>query len=154
MEAIMGNVTSFTLDDRLAVAGPIAAQFRDLAAQFWDQPHVPPALLELCRLDLAVLHKAEAEQAQRNPAVPVIDQARIDAVLGENWRKSPIFTAAEKAALDFTEYYFVDPQSIPDVVAGAVVGHFGEGGLVCLVEALGFIDSRIRLALIYSSVSI
>jgi len=153
MDATMGNVTSFNIDGKLASAGSIAAQFRDLSAMFWDQAHIPPALLELCRLDLALLHKAEAEQAQRNPAVPVIDQAKIDAVLHEGWRKNPAFSAAEKAALDFTEYYFIDPQSIPDEIASAVIVHFCENGLVCLVEALGFIDSRIRLALIYSSLS-
>ena len=62
-------------------------------------------------------------------------------------------SASEKALLDFTEYYFMDPQSIPDEVAAAVVGQCGENGLVCLVEALGFIDSRIRLALVYSTLS-
>ncbi len=149
----MGIVTSFNIDGQLAVAGSIAGQFRDLSALFWAQSHIPPALLELCRIDLALLHKAEAEQAQRNPAVPVIDQAKIDAVLSESWRKSPVLSAAEKAALDFTEYYFLDPQSIPDAVATAVVAHFGDSGLVCLVEALGFIDSRIRLALVYQTLS-
>ena len=149
----MGNVTSLSIDGKLAPAGSIATQFRDLSALFWDQSHIPPALLELCRLDLGLMHKADKEQKLRNPAVPVINQAKIDAVLGETWRKSQIFSAAEKAVLDFTEYYFVDPQSIPDEVANPVKAHFGDNGLVCLVEALGFIDSRIRLALIYTSLS-
>jgi hypothetical protein len=153
MELTMGTESSLTIDGKLAPAGSIAAQFRDISSKFWDLPHIPPALLELCRLDLAVLHMAEAERAGRNPAVPVVDQAKIDAVLGESWRRSPIFSAAEKAVLDFTEYYFMDPQSIPDEIATAVIRHFGDNGLVCLVEALGFIDSRIRLALVYTSLT-
>ncbi len=74
-------------------------------------------------------------------------------MLNESWRKEPTFSVVERAVLDFTEYYYMDPQSIPDEVASKVVDLTGENGLVCLVEALGFIDSRIRLALIYSSLS-
>jgi hypothetical protein len=150
----MASITSFTLDDGLVAAGPIAAQFRDLSALFWDLPHIPPALIELARLDLALLHKADAELAAANPYVTDLDRAKVDAVLAERWRKDPALTEAEKAVLNFTEYYFVDPQSIPDEIAAAVIGHFGENGLVCLVESLGFIDSRIRVALLYSALSL
>jgi hypothetical protein len=149
----MGTVTSFNLDQALAPAGDIAGMFADLSAKFWDQPHIAADLIELCRLDLAVMHKAVAEQAERHPAAKGLSQAKVDAVLNENWRGNALFSASEKALLDFTEYYFMDPQSIPDEVAAAVVGHFGESGLVCLVEALGFIDSRIRLALVFSTLS-
>lgn len=149
----MGTVTSFTLDRELAPAGEIAGMFADLSAKFWNQPHIPADMIELTRLDLAVMHKAPAEQAERHPAAKTLSQAKIDAVLGERWRGNDLFSPAEKSLLDFTEYYFMDPQSIPDEVAAAVVGQFGESGLVCLVEALGFIDSRIRLALVYSTLS-
>jgi alkylhydroperoxidase family enzyme len=149
----MRTVTSFNIDARLAPAGEISGMFAALSAQFWDQPHIAADAIELCRLALAVMHKAPAEQAERHPAARGLSQAKIDAVLGERWRASDLFPPAEKSLLNFTEYYFMDPQSIPDEVAAAVVGHYGENGLVCLVEALGFIDSRIRLALIYSTLS-
>jgi hypothetical protein len=149
----MDGVTSFTLDERLAPAGAIAEMFADLSARFWDQPHLPAGLIELSRLALAVLHRAPAEQALRHPAASDLAPAKIAAVLGEAWRGSGALSPAEKSALDFTEYYFMDPQSIPDEVAAAFMDHFGESGLVCLVEALGFIDSRIRLSLIYSTLS-
>jgi alkylhydroperoxidase family enzyme len=149
----MGEVTSFTLDECLAPAGGVAAMFAELSAQFWDQPHLPAGLIELCRLALAVSHRATAEQALRHPAARDLAQSKIDAVLNETWRGSAALTPAEKSALDFTEYYFMDPQSIPDEIAAAFLAHFGESGLVCLVEGLGFIDSRIRLSLIYSTLS-
>jgi hypothetical protein len=149
----MGTVTSFNIDAKLAPAGEIAGMFAELSAKFWEQPHIPAEAIELCRLALAVMHKAPAEQAERHPAAKGLSQAKIDAVLGERWRASDLFSPAEKSLLNFTEYYFMDPQSIPDEVAAAVVGHYGENGLVCLVEALGFIDSRIRLALVYSTLS-
>ncbi|MGD9598223.1 MAG: hypothetical protein AB7G76_11615 [Steroidobacteraceae bacterium] len=43
--------------------------------------------------------------------------------------------------------YGQDPQAITDELAGAVKAHFGETGLVALIEALGVIDGRIRLAM-------
>jgi alkylhydroperoxidase family enzyme len=153
MDHPMGTVTSFNIDAKLAPAGRIAGMFAELSAQFWDQPHIPAESVELCRLALAVMHKAPAEQAERHPSARGLSQAKIDAVLGERWRASDLFSPTEKSLLNFTEYYFMDPQSIPDEVAAAVVGQCGENGLVCLVEALGFIDSRIRLALVYSTLS-
>jgi alkylhydroperoxidase family enzyme len=149
----MGGVTSFTLDERLVPAGPIAGVFAELSAQFWHQPHLSAELVELCRLTLAVMHGAPDEQKLRHPSSQNPAEPKIAAVLAQAWRKNPAFSPAEQAALDFTEYYFMDPGSIPDEVAGAVLAHFGESGLVCLVEVLGFVDSRIRLALIYSSLS-
>jgi len=147
----MGTVTSFTIDEKLAPAGAIAGLYADISAQFWDQPHLSAENIELCRLALAMQHRAKAEQAERHPAAKGLAQAKIDAVLNENWRKEGGFSDSERALLDFTEYYFMDPQSIPDEVAAKVVGLHGENGLVCLVEALGFIDSRIRLSLMFSN---
>lgn len=144
-------VTSFDVDRNLAVAGPIAGLFRDLAEKFWDQPHIPAQLIELVRLDLAQMHHAEAELKLRHPKAAGLSEAKIKAVIDANWHRDPQFSAAEKAVLNFAEYYFVDPESISDEAAAAVVTHFGDNGLVCLVEALGFIDCRIRLALMYST---
>jgi hypothetical protein len=52
--------------------------------------------------------------------------------------------------LNFTEWYHVDPRSIPDEVAGEVIERLGQSGFVALLEALGFIDGRIRIALMFS----
>jgi len=143
------SVTSLSLD--LAAAGPISGLFDELAGKFFDQPHSPAALMELVRLDLAYMHRAEAEMAARHPAGKGLPKVKIAAVVAGSWHRDPQFSAAEKAVLNFAEYYYVDPESIPDEAAFAVVGNFGDSGLVCLVEALGFIDARIRLALIYST---
>ena len=149
----MGAVTSFDLDRQLAVAGPISGQFRDLAQTFWDQPHIPADLIELVRLDLAYMHRAEAEFGLRHPKAVGLPEAKAKAVIAGNWHRDPQFSEPEKAVLNFAEYYYVDAEAIPDEAAAAVVAHFGDSGLVCLIEALGFIDARIRLALIYSSFS-
>jgi alkylhydroperoxidase family enzyme len=144
-------VTSLDLDKQLAAAGPISGLFRELADKFFDQPHIPSDLMELVRLDLAYMHRSDAEMAARRPEGRALSKGKIDAVLTGNWHRDSQFSEAERAVLNFAEYYFVDPETIPDQAAFAVSRHFGDSGLVCLIEALGFIDARIRLALIYST---
>jgi len=140
--------TSIDLDIHLASAGPAAESFAALWATLWRQNHVPADLLELCRLTLARLHKDAAEIAATNPHLAA-DRAtaeRRHSVLTDQALADPAFSDAEKAVLLFAEYYWVDAQSITDDVAEAVKTHFGEPGLVFLIEALGCIDGRIRAA--------
>ena len=140
--------TSLTLDRYLAAAGSPAASFARLWQALWVQRYVSPVLLEMCRLTLARLHQDAFELAALNPHVEpgTLARERRDVVLAGEAFKSPAFTAAERALLQFTESYGLDPQSIPDEVADEVKAHLGEPGLVFLIEALGCIDGRIRTA--------
>jgi hypothetical protein len=141
------NPTSITLDPALAKAGPAAESFARLWRGLWRQDHIPPELLELCRLTFARLHDAPDEIAAANPDLDqLLPPARRTAVIEGGVFDSPAFTDAEKAALTFAEYYWIDPQSITDEAADGVKAHFGEAGLVLLIEALGCIDGRIRTA--------
>ncbi len=140
-------VTSANLIELLAIAGDAAAPFEELWRALWDQPHVPAATLELCRLNLARLHRAQADLTLRMPlAQAKLPEEKIASLLRENWMKDPLFSESERAVLNFTEWYHVDPQAIPDDVAGEVIKHLGQSGFVALIEALGFIDGRIRAA--------
>jgi len=145
-------VTSANLIEKLRVAGDAAASLEDVWQALWSQPHVPAATLELCRLNLARLHRADAELKLRMPLEPgsKIPEEKIASLLRENWMKDPLFTDTDRAVLNFTEWYHVNPQGIPDDVADEVIKHLGQSGFVALIEALGFIDGRIRVALIYS----
>ncbi|HKD70276.1 MAG TPA: hypothetical protein VKB84_25790 [Candidatus Binataceae bacterium] len=144
------SVTSANVSEKLTVAGEAAAPFEDVWRAIWNQPHVPASTLELCRLDLARLHHAEAELALRMPLRQGLPEAKIESLLRQNWMKDPAFSETERAVLNFTEWYHASPQSIPDDVAGEVIARLGQSGYVALIEALGFIDGRIRVALIYS----
>jgi hypothetical protein len=140
--------TSLDLDRALAAAGSPAASFARLWQSLWVQPYLTPALLEMCRLTLARLHRDSVELAASNPhveprALPAPRRALV--TCGEAFRDAA-FSAEEKAMLSFTECYGLDPQSIPDETADAVKAHIGEAGLVFLIEALGCIDARIRTA--------
>jgi hypothetical protein len=134
----------------LQPAGRLGQDYDALWAAFLRQSYVPLATLELCRLRLAQLHRASAEYTARAPGVS-LDSARVDSLLQGRWEQDSGFSAAEKAALEYTELYGIDPESISDAAAANVVEHFGEPGLVCLTEALGVIDGRIRLALMFAA---
>ncbi len=140
--------TSLDLDRSLALAGAPAASFARLWQSLWVQPYVTPALLELCRLTLARLHRDVRELEASNPHVEpgALPGAQREAVLAGAAHKSAAFSAGEKAVLLFAECYGLDPQSIPDELADEVKAVLGEPGLVFLIEALGCIDGRIRTA--------
>jgi hypothetical protein len=143
-------LTSANLIEQLSVAGDAAGPFEELWRALWHQPHVPAATLELCRLNLARLHRSQADLALRMPLAHQLPEEKIASLLRENWTKDPLFSKSDRAVLNFTEWYHIDPQSIPDRVAQDVITQLGQAGFVALIEALGFIDGRIRAALIYS----
>ena len=140
--------TSLTLDERLRPGGASAAAFEAFTTAVWTQPRIPAPLLELCRLLIARMHSADAERAAGK--VPV-DAAKKNAVLSGDWSSTTLFGDGDRAVLDLAELYAIEPASITDEAAAAVVTHYGDGGLVTLIEALGVIDGRIRLALLFNA---
>jgi len=138
---MMPDCTSLTLDPHLAPAGAAAESFARLWAGLRTQQRIPPELLELCRLTFARLHDDAGEMAAVNPAV-ALTAAQRDAMLAGLTLDDPAYAAA----LLFAEYYWLDAQSITDEAADAVKAHYGDAGLVLLIEALGLIDGRIRAA--------
>lgn len=143
------SLTSASIGQKLEAAGPVAEDLEAVWRALWRQPHVPASTIELCRLLLARRHRARSEILLRNPTAGVPEE-KIAALKADRWTSDPVISAAERAALEFTDYFHVDAESIPDEVADAVTAHYGETGLVALIEALCFIDGRIRLALIFS----
>jgi len=141
-------LNSHSLSAALQAGGELTLAFDAVWQRLWSQTHIPPAVLELCRLRLAQLHGAAGEVGANTPDAP--DAAKRAAVVSGNYA-GPGFSDAERAVLEFTEIYAQDPMAISDELADAVKQHFGEPGLVCLVESLGFIDGRIRLALMFSA---
>lgn len=140
--------TSLNLDRQLRPAGSTAGMLEAFTQAIWTQPRIPAPLLELCRLLIARMHRADAE---RDTGKLPVDAAKKTAVLTGDWSDPTLFTAGERAVLDFSELYAIEPQTITDEAAAAVVSYFGDAGLVTLVEALGVIDGRIRLALLFNA---
>ena len=139
------NTTSITLGDVVTRAGSAAPAFETMWQALWSQRRIPPALLELCRLRLAQLHGAAAELTVAHPAVQV-SPARRDSVIRGGFATDGQFAPGEVAVLSLAEVYAQDPAAITDGMADAVRRTYGDAGLVVLIEALGFIDGRIRMA--------
>lgn len=140
------TLTSITLDDHLAKAGPAAATFARLWGKLWQQPYIKTDLLDLCRLTFARLHGDAVEQAAINPHAANLASNRRQAVVDGRAFEDAAFTESDRAVLMFAEYYWTDAQTIPDAAAEDVKTHMGEAGLMFLIEALGVLDGRIRTA--------
>lgn len=128
----------------IAVLPEIAAAHDTLYQSLWTQPHLPPAILELCRLRLAQLHRCALELQRQEYAI--LDDKREYLT---HWDTDSRFSDAERACLAFTEVYAMDTQAITDELAEAVKRHVGDAGLVLLVEALGILDGMTRLSLLW-----
>jgi len=133
--------------DRREIVGElpdIAAPYFELEQSLWSQSHLPVDILELCRLRLAQLHRCDAELARTEQDLSAEKRAALT-----QWEQSKLFSAADRACLAFTEVYAMDAQALSDEHAGAVKEHFGDAGLVTLVEALGILDGMTRLSLLW-----
>jgi hypothetical protein len=137
------------LDEMLRSGGALARAYAEFCDAVWRQPHVPAGVLELCRIRLAQLHGASDELARRHPAAagsPGIDRKSLSLQSG-SWLRDGALSDAELAAIGFTELYAQGAATVTDEAAADVKHHFGEPGLVALIEALGVIAGRIRLGL-------
>lgn len=122
-------------------AGPL---FLDFYGSLWRQPHIDPAVLELCRLRLAQLHGSDVEW--RRSEYPLAEGKKASL---ERWSSSSLLTDTEKACLAYTEIYAMDPSAITDEVSAQVAGHVGDPGLVALAVALGVLDGMTRMSLLW-----
>ncbi len=145
--ANVGRMDSLHLEAALVAAGPLAKAYERLWASIWAQPYVSAAVLELCRLRVARLRGADCELQARHPSAqaPDFSEDKAQAVIAGQITAARGFTPAERAALEFAELHAIDANMITDELADEVKKHFGEKGLVALIEALGVIDGRIRV---------
>ena len=113
-------------------------------SRLWTQPHLPAEVLELCRLRLAQLHRCAVEMQRHDCELPADKRNNL-----ASWNTHGSISAAERACLAFTEVYAMDAQALTDEHAAEVKAHFGDAGLVLLVEALGILDGMTRLSLLW-----
>lgn len=133
-----------TREEVLATLPEYQTSFDALYKALWTLPQMPASVLELCRLRLAQLHDSDTEWQRAEVPLPGAQREQLT-----RWNTSPAFNAAERACLEFAEIYAMDPQAISDEQAAAVKTHFGDAGLVALVEALGLFYGLTRLSLLW-----
>jgi alkylhydroperoxidase family enzyme len=139
-------LTGTDRDGTLALLPGIADHLQSLYRSFFTLECLPAQTVELCRLRLAQLHGSGTDwQLEEVPVLPDRRSAL------RQWHESGHFDAAERACLALTEVYAIDAGGITDEQADAVKHHYGDAGLVALVEALGIFDGRTRLGLLWGS---
>jgi alkylhydroperoxidase family enzyme len=118
------------------------------SAGIWTQPYIPATTLELCRLRIARLLQCAPELLHRQPEAVAMGLSEQKIARLQHYGDDPQFSQAERACLEFTEVYCQDPQAITDDLAAAVVDHYGDEGLVLLVQALGLFNGLARMSVL------
>ncbi len=127
----------------LAELPVIGDKFDPFYNSFWELPQLPASVLELCRLRIAQLHQNASEFERSTIDIPAQQREAL-----ANWNRDDSFGDAERACLAFTEVYTMDVSAITDQQAEAVKQHFGDAGLVALVQALGVFYATTRLGML------
>lgn len=143
MSWIAGDLNREQIMDRLPAIG---AHFQRLYASFYQLSQLPPETVELCRLRLAQLHRSDADFALQEHPLAAGKREQL-----QDWYSAAPFSAGERACLELTEVHAMDCSAITDAQADAVKQHYGESGLVALLQALGVFDGFIRLGLIWQA---
>ena len=60
------------------------------------------------------------------------------------WPSSPLFSAAERAALGFAEIYVIDPGAVTDAQCASVTEHFTPSEVAVLTTAIAVFDAMAR----------
>lgn len=133
-----------TRDGIVTEAPSLKNGFDAFYQSFHSQSYVPVQTLELCRLRVAQLHQSETEFARVDYSL----EPELKAALSQ-WSQSALYSEAEKLSLSFAEVYTMDPQAISDDDADGVKMHYGDAGLIVLIEALGVYYGMTRVSQIW-----
>jgi alkylhydroperoxidase family enzyme len=124
-------------------------RFADLHRLLWAEGSLDPALLELVRLRIAQLHRADAETRFRSkPAIEAgLDEAKVTDL--PHWPVSSLFSARDRAVLAFVEQYTIDAHGVGPQLRAEVGRHLSGPELAALNIAMAVFDAstRFRLAL-------
>lgn len=105
---------------------------------------VDPVLLELCRIRIAQLVESAFDLSLRYaPAQDAgLSEAKIEAL--SNYTDSDLFSAKERAALEFTEQFVIQSSSISDDDVDRVQAHLTAEEFIFLTKSLGAMDQFAR----------
>lgn len=130
-----------TVVDQLFAPLPKAHEhYRALDDKIWDG-RLDPALLEVCRLRIAVLHRCAPQLAVQRADIG----EKRDAIA--QWPTSALFSDAERALLRFTEQYVIDAQGVSDADAAGVTAVLSGAEIAAFTVAIGAFDAICRFTL-------
>jgi alkylhydroperoxidase family enzyme len=129
-----------TVDQLFAVLPKAHQQYLALEEQIWDG-RLDPALLEVCRLRIAMLHRCASQRALHRADIG----EKRDAIA--QWPTSPLFDDVERALLRFTEQYVIDAQGVSDADATGVTAVLSGPEVAVFTVAIGAFDAICRFTL-------
>ena len=104
----------------LGASPDIESAFHAVWEALGRQHHLPAAILELARLRLAAMHRADREMALRSPWASGLSEPKAALVLTGSWHRAADFAASEKAVLAFAEIYVQGAEFITDELAADI----------------------------------
>ena len=132
-----------TFEQTFALRDNLYRDYRAFEAVFSEHRLLDETLMRLCKTRVAQLHRCPAQIQALREQLPA---NRFEAL--SQWYRSPEFSALEKAALQLTECFCLDPHSISDDMTEAVKANIGDAGLVALLEYLALCDGFVRFQVI------
>lgn len=123
-----------SFDDALGLRPALRDDLRRFETSLWESG-VDPDVLDLCRLRVAQVLRCDA----------VLRATTRDLERLSRWPTE--FDARTRACLAFAESFVMDPRSITDDDAAAVVAQLGAAGLIAFTEALAIFDGLTRARL-------
>ena len=138
--------------DLMALRPNLAADVAAFSDLLWHAPGTDPVTLELCRLRVAQLHGARSALAERRPEAKAAGLSEDRIARLADYGSDPAFSARERACLELSELFVMDPSAIDDATFVAVREALGEQGTVALLEALAVFDGFSRAQVMLDAV--
>ena len=110
---------------------------------------VDPTLLALVRLRMGVLLGKPAE-LDLAAAAGILSSEKIASL--PQWPKSPLFSDAERACLDYAEQYVIDVSGMTEEHSQALLRHFTVAEIFAFAHAVYLIDASQRSRLVLERV--
>jgi alkylhydroperoxidase family enzyme len=133
-----------TVDELFAPLPKAHEHYRALDEKIWDG-RLDPALLEVCRVRIAMLHRCAPQLTLRRA-----DLGDKRAAIAQ-WPTSPLFNETERAVLRFAEQYVIDAQGVSDADAALVTTVLSGPQVADFTIAIGAFDAICRFTLALGS---
>ncbi len=132
--------------DRLTERQPeIFDALAEMQSVFWEL--VDPVILELCRIRMATILGAERDRELRSGRAPAVAlEAKVEEL--PRYTTSPVFSAAERAAVTLAEQFVLDVKGVTDQQVEAVKEALGAEQCYALVHALQSFEALQRACLV------
>src|SRR4051812_26547138 len=127
----------------LAMRPALADRHQALLEAIWASG-VSPVTLELCRIRLATILRADVALAERSPAA--LDAGLVEDLVTAlpHWPSDSAFTEEQRACLELTELFAIDHHAVTDEHVARVDRALGHQGTVSLLTALGVWEAQHR----------